>query len=89
MAGLVRVRQEKKWVHYLIDGSAGTPYAKGILASSKGWLNGDPVIGRDREAVGSGPGDRAGADLRAGDGVAGPPCRGVLSGPTEGRAGSK
>ncbi len=49
MAGLVRVRQEKKWVHYSIDGSAGTPYAKKILASLKGWLNGDPVIGRDRK----------------------------------------
>jgi DNA-binding transcriptional ArsR family regulator len=49
MAGLVRERQEKKWVHYALAGSGGSPYARKMLASLKGWLNDDPVIGRDRK----------------------------------------
>ncbi len=49
MAGLVKERQEKKWVHYALDGSRGTPYARKMLASLKGWLNDDPVIERDRK----------------------------------------
>ena len=48
MAGLVRERQEKKWVHYALDGSGGSPYARKMLAALKGWLEDDPVIGRDR-----------------------------------------
>jgi DNA-binding transcriptional ArsR family regulator len=49
MAGLVRERQEKKWVHYALDGSTASPYAKKMLATVKGWLNDDPVVARDRK----------------------------------------
>lgn len=49
MAGLVRERQEKKWVHYAIGGSGGNPYARRMLATLRGWLNDDPAIGRDRK----------------------------------------
>ena len=49
MAGLVKERQEKKWVHYSLDGSEGVPYARKMLNTLKGWLNDDPVIGRDRK----------------------------------------
>ena len=49
MAGLVKERQEKKWVHYALDGSEGVPYARKMLATLKGWLNDDPVIERDRK----------------------------------------
>ena len=49
MAGLVKERQEKKWVHYSLDGSEGVPYARKTLNTLKGWLNDDPVIGRDRK----------------------------------------
>jgi ArsR family transcriptional regulator len=49
MAGLVKERQEKKWVHYSLDGSEGVPYARKTLNTLKGWLNDDPVIRRDRK----------------------------------------
>lgn len=49
MAGLVKERQEKKWVHYSLDGSEGVPYARKMLNTLKGWLDDDPVIGRDRK----------------------------------------
>jgi len=49
MGGLVRERQEKKWVHYSLDGSDGVPYARKMLNTLKGWLNDDPVIARDRK----------------------------------------
>jgi DNA-binding transcriptional ArsR family regulator len=49
MAGLVRERQEKKWVHYALNGPGGTPYARKILHCLKGWLENDPVIARDRK----------------------------------------
>lgn len=49
MAGLVKERQEKKWVHYSLDGSERVPYARKTLNTLKGWLNDDPVIGRDRK----------------------------------------
>ena len=49
MSGLVRERQEKKWVHYSLDGTGGSPYARKLIASLKGWLNDDPVIVRDRK----------------------------------------
>jgi DNA-binding transcriptional ArsR family regulator len=49
MAGLVKERQEKKWVHYSLDGAEGAPYAKRMLGILKGWLNGDPVIERDKK----------------------------------------
>jgi ArsR family transcriptional regulator len=49
MAGLVKERQEKKWVHYALDGSEGVPYARKMLQTLKGWLNDDPVAARDRK----------------------------------------
>ncbi len=49
MAGLVKERQEKKWVHYSLDGAGGSLYAKKMIATLKGWLNEDPVIVRDRK----------------------------------------
>lgn len=49
MAGLVKERQEKKWVHYSLDGSEGAPYARKLLKTLKGWLNDDAVIERDRQ----------------------------------------
>jgi DNA-binding transcriptional ArsR family regulator len=48
-AGLVRERREGKWVHYSLDGSGGSPYARKMLKVLKGWLNADPVIERDRK----------------------------------------
>lgn len=48
MAGLVRERQEKKWVHYAIDRSNAAPYPRKMLATVSGWLNDDPVVARDR-----------------------------------------
>ena len=52
MAGLVKERQEKKWVHYSLDGSDAAPYAKRMVGTVKGWLNDDPVIARDRKREG-------------------------------------
>ncbi len=49
MAGLVKERQEKKWVRYSLDGPAGAPYARKMLTALKGWLNDDPVVVRDRK----------------------------------------
>jgi len=49
MAGLVKERQEKRWVHYSLDGSEAAPYAKKMLNALKGWLNDDTVIERDRK----------------------------------------
>ena len=49
MAGFVRERQEKKWVHYALAESGGSPYARKMLATLKGWLNDDPTVGRDRK----------------------------------------
>lgn len=49
MAGLVKERQEKKWVHYSLGGSDAAPYAKRMAGTVKGWLNDDPVIARDRK----------------------------------------
>jgi DNA-binding transcriptional ArsR family regulator len=51
MAGLVKERQEKKWVHYSLDGSGDKPYARKMLAALKGWLKDDPVVARDRNRV--------------------------------------
>ena len=39
MAGLVKERHGKKWVHYSLDGSEGVPYARKTLNTLKGWLN--------------------------------------------------
>jgi len=49
MAGLVKERKERKWVHYALDGSRGSPYAGKILPLVKEWLNGDPMIERDKK----------------------------------------
>jgi DNA-binding transcriptional ArsR family regulator len=49
MAGLVKERREGKWMHYSLDGSVGSPYARKMLQTLKGWLNADPVIERDRK----------------------------------------
>jgi ArsR family transcriptional regulator len=51
MAGLVRERQEGKWVYYALDGSGETPYARKMLAALKGWLGDDPLVARDRNRV--------------------------------------
>ena len=49
MAGLVKERPEGKWVHYSLDGSGDSPYARKILQILKGWLNDAPVIEKDRK----------------------------------------
>jgi len=49
MAGLVKERPEGKWVHYSLDGSGDSPYARKILRILKGWLNDAPVIEKDRK----------------------------------------
>jgi len=49
MARLVKERKEGKWVYYSHDGSGGSPYARKMLQALKGWLNDDPVVGRDRK----------------------------------------
>jgi len=49
MAGLVKERKERKWVHYALDDSRGSPYAGKMLPLVKEWLDGDPVIERDRK----------------------------------------
>lgn len=48
-AGLVKERQEKRWVHYSLGGAVESPYARRMLSSLKGWLNEDAVIERDRK----------------------------------------
>ncbi len=52
MSGLVKERREGKWVHYSLDGSGRSPYARKVLQTLKGWLNDDPIVVRDgkREA---------------------------------------
>jgi DNA-binding transcriptional ArsR family regulator len=49
MAGLVKERKEKKWVHYALTRSGGSPYAGKMLTTLRGWLNDDPVVERDRK----------------------------------------
>jgi DNA-binding transcriptional ArsR family regulator len=49
MAELVKERKEGKWVHYSLNGSDGSPYAKKMIKALRGWLNDDPVIERDRK----------------------------------------
>jgi DNA-binding transcriptional ArsR family regulator len=49
MSGLVKERREGRWVHYSLDGSGGSPYARKVLQTLKGWLNDDPVIVQDRK----------------------------------------
>lgn len=49
MAGLVKERQEKKWVHYSLCNPGGSTYARKMLGAVKGWLNEDPVVVRDRK----------------------------------------
>jgi DNA-binding transcriptional ArsR family regulator len=47
-AGLVKERREGKWIHYSLNGHQGSPYTRKTLRTLRGWLNDDPVIGRDR-----------------------------------------
>ncbi len=51
--GLVKERRDGKWVHYSLDGSGETVFARTILGCLRKWLNEDPVVARDRsrEAV--------------------------------------
>lgn len=49
VAGLVKERPEGKWVHYSLDGSGGSLYARKMLQTLKGWLNDDPVVEKDRK----------------------------------------
>jgi len=49
MAGLVKERKEKKWVHFSLDNSKGSPYARKLLNALRDWLNDDPVVERDRK----------------------------------------
>jgi len=49
MAGLVKERQEKKWVYYALDGPQDSLYAEKMVATLKGWLNDDPIVARDRK----------------------------------------
>jgi DNA-binding transcriptional ArsR family regulator len=50
MAHLVKERKEGKWVHYSLNSSGGgSPYARKMLQSLRGWLNDDPVVGKDRK----------------------------------------
>ena len=49
MAGLVKERKEKKWVHYALSGSEGNSYSRKMLNTLSGWLNGDPVVVRDEK----------------------------------------
>jgi ArsR family transcriptional regulator len=51
MAGLVRERQEGKWVYYALDGSGETAYARKMVNALKRWLGDDPVVARDRIRV--------------------------------------
>ena len=50
MAGLVRERQEKKWVHYARAESGGSPYARKMLAMLKSPR---PPSTTDHESAGS------------------------------------
>ncbi|MGA7106002.1 MAG: metalloregulator ArsR/SmtB family transcription factor [Candidatus Deferrimicrobiaceae bacterium] len=49
MAGLVKERKEKKWVHYALARSGSSPYAGKMLNTLRGWLNDDPVVERDKK----------------------------------------
>lgn len=49
MAGLVKERKEKKWVHYALDGSGGNTYSRKMLTTLKGWLRSDPIVQRDKK----------------------------------------
>jgi len=48
-AGLIKDRKDKKWVFYSLDGKDADGYAGRALRNLRGWLNGDPIIARDRE----------------------------------------
>ena len=53
MSGLVKERREGKWIHYSLDGSGESPYARMMIRTLKGWLNDDPIVVGDgkREAI--------------------------------------
>ncbi|PWB66118.1 MAG: ArsR family transcriptional regulator [Deltaproteobacteria bacterium] len=47
-AGLVKERKDGKWVHYSLDGSNSSRYARKMLQNLKGWLNDDRIVKKDR-----------------------------------------
>ncbi|MGB7970340.1 MAG: metalloregulator ArsR/SmtB family transcription factor [Candidatus Deferrimicrobiaceae bacterium] len=49
MAGLVKERKEKKWVHYALARSGGSRYARKMLNTLRNWLNDDSVVERDKK----------------------------------------
>lgn len=49
VAGLVKERKEKKWVHYALARPGNGPYAEKMLTALRGWLNDDPLIARDKK----------------------------------------
>ena len=49
VAGLVRERRDGKFVHYAAGGAEAPSYSRKMLRTLKGWLNEDPVIGKDRK----------------------------------------
>jgi ArsR family transcriptional regulator, arsenate/arsenite/antimonite-responsive transcriptional repressor len=48
-AALIKDRRDRKWVYYALDRGSDSPYATRMLRNLRGWLNDDPVIGKDRE----------------------------------------
>jgi ArsR family transcriptional regulator len=48
-AGLIKDRQDRKWVHYALNRGSNSPYAAKMLRNLRGWLNDDPVIAKDQE----------------------------------------
>jgi arsenate reductase/ArsR family transcriptional regulator len=48
-AGLIKDRQDWKWVHYSLDRKSDSPYAARMLRNLRSWMNEDPVIAKDRE----------------------------------------
>lgn len=48
-AGLVKERQERKWVYYTLDGTERSLYAEKMVATLGDWLNDDPIVARDRK----------------------------------------
>lgn len=49
MAGLVKERKDKKWVHFSLESSGSNPYARKLVNTLRGWLNDDPVVERDKK----------------------------------------
>ena len=47
--GLIKDRKEKKWELCSLDGKGADRCAGRVLWNRRGWLNGDPLIAKDRE----------------------------------------